>query len=367
MKLAYSLGIEVETCVPCGWDNELKYWEHKDDCSINVPNYSYDSAEFASNILRDHAQMRRAIKELCDAAKNQFICNTTCGTHIHVGIYDKWCKRRDYNLFIKRLMLLFMKLEPFLFSLTTSNRINNPYCHPLCRQAAYSDVFRSESFAVASICNHQSYIPKHKIQENSNLPGTFLTRGALTLSSRHNTIEIRLFHGSVKYDQLLAWANICSAIPVLATRLSILDIDRVEPTDYKSIIKLLRLDTKTSEYIVDYLKQKASNTDNIPTLLANTRAKLHSSHTNLEQAFKRHSTILKKLRESDLKKIGQRNSVLLHILTNLIQSNISFDTSASFFNRLSYSAQHSQLFQHEIKDLDLTSNQVLEIARRAYE
>lgn len=140
-----------------GWDGSIEYDE--DDKVVDL------EAKFM--FKQRHAQ--RAIKAICDRLK-RFNCevNDSCGLHVHLD-----SRHRKPEVLYQKLV----KALPYMTKLVTKDRLSNDYC--TINSFEPGEIEQERYMAV----NYQAY-------------------------SEHKTIEVRLHHGTIEYDEILPWVQL---------------------------------------------------------------------------------------------------------------------------------------------------------------
>lgn len=105
--------------------NEMGYG-HSDGRSWDVKTDSSCGYEVASPAIRlDADGHHAALKAVCDALTAKSRVSRQCGMHVHVDVSDLTTDE------FQRFLALYLRYEPFLFSLVAESRRNNHYCRPV--------------------------------------------------------------------------------------------------------------------------------------------------------------------------------------------------------------------------------------------
>ena len=152
----------------------------------------------------------KQIEEICESLKkNAAEVNDTCGFHVHIDA-------RDFNFFdIRKLIMLYSKIEDSLFAMVPEERRKSTYCFP-CGQKYLLDL----SSAIAPKDNNKKILKNVYGDENTDTEELRRNKyhaaryNALNIHSwfYRGTIECRLAPGTVKEKDIifwsLLWANI---------------------------------------------------------------------------------------------------------------------------------------------------------------
>jgi hypothetical protein len=193
-------GIEIGGEWPVGWQAESD-----GSLSSTVPNYM--PVELVSPILKgaDGIAQIRKVGELL--ARLDARVNTTCGFHVHVGA--KSAAGDDYNKvadWVRRLLLLTAHHEMALYGAAgTRRRYNGRYCASLRqgRWAQKKDSLKKRDMTAEELRLSSSGIDRYQLLNVQNLFGA------------KQTVEFRVFSGTMESLKMIAWVQMCLA---LATR-----------------------------------------------------------------------------------------------------------------------------------------------------
>lgn len=133
------------------------------------------------------------------------VCDTRCGTHVHfeLGEYN-W---RD----LQRLMILWVRYEPFFYSLQPANRRSKHYCTPMYRREW--DGSDSSNYRIAqAACRATSQTVFER--EARRLGSDNINRLGLNIGGfwRNQRIEVRLHSGTINYHKIRHWVMLMSAL-----------------------------------------------------------------------------------------------------------------------------------------------------------
>jgi len=174
----------------------LRNWKAGSDSSI-APSVGCSGCEFISPVMQGTEglqQLHKAVSALENVVGARV--NTSCGVHVHIGF------PRD-KMALKRLTHLVAQSEKALYAASGSpRRETGRFCKGI--QADYSSRIRftnSTRLMSGLSCNiSQAANDRYRILNLSPL-----------LSGRE-TVEFRVFSGTVKADKVIAWVRLCLAI-----------------------------------------------------------------------------------------------------------------------------------------------------------
>jgi hypothetical protein len=179
----------------------LNGWRAEYDSSIAAAS-NHEPCEFISPVLCGHDGMRKlvaAVTAIKDVVKAKV--NSSCGVHVHVGF------PRDPEA-LKRLTHAVATFEQALFASTgTPRRENGRFCRGIQNEFSpdirftpnrYRDSYRSGRLS----CNVAGVNDRYHILNLTRMVGT----------SSQQTVEFRVFSGTVRPEKILAWVRLCLAI-----------------------------------------------------------------------------------------------------------------------------------------------------------
>jgi hypothetical protein len=155
------------------------------------------------------------IEEVCRALNDGHASvDTSCGYHVHVDA-------RDFGYWdIRRLILLYAKIEDALFSLVPNSRRESNYCVP-CGQkyvAGLENVPKTKTTILDNVYRHlKDFKGKEKGDRLKEYRGDKYNTAryhALNLHSwlYRGTIECRLAAGTIKSEKVIQWALLWAGI-----------------------------------------------------------------------------------------------------------------------------------------------------------
>ena len=163
-------------------------WRCKGDGSISCNNSNQNACEVISPILRGAAGMAQVVAA-CQALREKgHIVNTTCGVHVHIG-WDQ--SRSEVNAeSLKRLITIVAYLEKGLYAITgTKARERGRYSKPVRQYLRPTQVQR-----------HATSDRYHALNLANIRPGG------------KQTVEFRIFSGSISATKIVGWIQVCLGI-----------------------------------------------------------------------------------------------------------------------------------------------------------
>lgn len=139
------------------------------------------------------------------------------GVHVHIDVADySWDD-------LRKLMVLWVRYEPFFFELVSPSRRNNGYCMP-SRKCDWTGPETDD-------WNNVSQAVEATSQRRFEQYARMTDRGALNLGHfwRSKRVEFRLHHGTVDYDKLRHWVILLLA---LVNRVKQANMPRIERGRY---------------------------------------------------------------------------------------------------------------------------------------
>jgi hypothetical protein len=175
---SYHHGIQVPF-LPRGWKAER-------DASIRTPQ-GYQACEIVSPVLKGEEGILEVIAVLKKLNELGFKVNETCGVHIHVGYNSDW--GADV---LARLISTTSYLEKGLFAITgTKKRERGTYCKGIRK---HGDA------------------PKAKEKMNPDRYNSLNITNLANRNSRQQTVEFRVFSGSLNEVKIVGWIQTCLGI-----------------------------------------------------------------------------------------------------------------------------------------------------------
>lgn len=185
IELTYNRGLSIKN--EFYNHNIQEYWKIVSDISIKDPNKI--GKEFVSPILFGN-DGRRQIKTISQILfNNKATTNQTCGLHVHIDAHNMDIEK------IKKVIYIYYKHEKEIDKLIIpSRRANNyNYCQSL---NSIIDVIDSYD-EIDKIIDE---IPTRNLKVN------------ISSIQRHNTIEFRQHHGTIDYNDIIHWVDLCQGI-----------------------------------------------------------------------------------------------------------------------------------------------------------
>ena len=146
-----------------------------EDSSVEYP-YSGNNRDYEFRILVPVSQLRTVLTGVCAFLKDiKAKVNASCGLHVHLDMRSHDVSKAFYNLAVS---------EKLLMSCVKEARRKSTYCHPV---------------------NSTSY--KKAIEEHTK----YRTINA-SAYNEHKTLEVRVHHGSVKFEEIYPWTKVLVAL-----------------------------------------------------------------------------------------------------------------------------------------------------------
>lgn len=181
----------------------------------------------------------KEISEITDVLQSQYaFANERCGLHCHVDA-------GDFRFFdMRRLLFLYEKIEPALFSMIPAARRTNNYCRP-CGPKYSKDLLgdklpKSTKNEIFKGLYGQDKKIAHKRRANRYDETRY---NAFNLHSwfYRKTTEYRMHHGTVDTQEIINWGMLLAGVLDFALRSSernIIDLSASTMKERKSILKL---------------------------------------------------------------------------------------------------------------------------------
>ena len=177
---------------PGYYHSDGRTWDIKTDASCG--------GEVASPAMRFTEEGHLPeLKTTCDLMRTMNVAvNANCGLHVHVDVSDFTRVQQQ------RLIALWLRYEPFFFSLTPPSRRNNHYCQPM----------RTTEFFRNTQTHFDATTVNRALKSNSDAA---FRRGISTLTGERKQalnltslwmsgrIEFRLHSGTVNYEKIRRW------------------------------------------------------------------------------------------------------------------------------------------------------------------
>lgn len=191
-----------------------------------------------------------AFRHVMVPALNGARTDTSCGMHIHIDARDfkKLIEKEKFVAF-RRLNMLYMSVQRFMFSVMPASRRNNTYCKRMNNKAIYSLLRGSEPNEAMDIAINN--ISRGDRYQWYNLVPFY----------KDGHYEIRLHGGTHETRKVLEWANLHTAIADAAMHGSVTQQDcgeliESEPEKQLEILaRVLRLSDSSVKYWASRIKQ----------------------------------------------------------------------------------------------------------------
>lgn len=175
-----------------------------DDGSLPAGGFEINSAPASGDLF---------VKEITEITKvlklQHAFANERCGLHTHIDA-------RDFSFYdMRRLIFLYEKIEPALFSMVPEARRRSKYCYPCGPR--FSRNLRAQS--VPKVSKNAIYrgiygVDGRSVQERKKNRRDEARYNALNIHSWfvRGTTECRIRHGTVDRDEILNWAMLWAGI-----------------------------------------------------------------------------------------------------------------------------------------------------------
>jgi hypothetical protein len=192
----------------------------------------------------------KQIQEITDIiASQKGFANERCGLHCHVDA-------RDFKAFdIRRLLFLYEKIEPALFSMVPANRRRSKYCYPCgpkyTKELQTHTIPRASKNAIfKGIYNQEG----RDIQARKKGRYDAAKYNALNVHSIffRGTTECRMHHGTVDGKEITNWAMLWAGIMDFAMKSSEQNIHKLSHSsmiERKSVLRLCAPTSGVSDFI----------------------------------------------------------------------------------------------------------------------
>ncbi|MCA1558694.1 MAG: amidoligase family protein, partial [Acidobacteria bacterium] len=188
----------------------------------------------------------RQIEQICEALKSDGAqVSASCGLHVHTDA-------RDFNYYdLRRLILLYEKIEKALYGMMPQSRRASNFCVP-CGEL-YASAVRANRKPQESKENliKTIYGDAIKKPERQSKWGHSRYYG-LNLHSwfYRGTVETRLHTGTVNPQKIIAWGKLWASIMDTAMRMTEAQIETLTGSSLE-ILYTLAPDTETRDYITN--------------------------------------------------------------------------------------------------------------------
>ena len=163
-------------------------WKSKSDGSIQANSNNQQGCEIVSPILRGADGLAQVVTA-CQALREKgHIVNPTCGVHVHIG-WDQ--SRREVNAeSLKRLITIVAYLEKGLYAITgTKARERGRYSKPV-----------------------RQYLRPTQVQRQATQDRYHALNLANIRPNGKQTVEFRIFSGSISATKIVGWIQVCLGI-----------------------------------------------------------------------------------------------------------------------------------------------------------
>lgn len=193
----YTYGIELETCtsgIRLGSNRKRLYFNQHNDSTIE--GYEYTSSIFAGE---------KGLEEIAKfmwMARHEAV-DETCGFHLHIGGLPE-TKRYFLNF-----MRLAKKMEDEAFSYVEPYRKTNKWS----KSMATDLVSKLESKMTDIAPDHKAVINPHSFYGSGYFgkEGWLNALGMIYDSYQQKTVEVRMHHGTMRYEEVASWVYLWMA------------------------------------------------------------------------------------------------------------------------------------------------------------
>lgn len=198
------------------------------------------------------------IGEICEMLKESHAKVTKeCGLHIHVNA-------QDHNFYdIRKLMMLYQKIEPALFSIIAPSRKVSRYCHP-CGDNYIKNLEKG------IIPKDNEKIIKKNVYGNEDESIVYLKQNkyhdarynAMNLHSwvYRGSVEFRMHHGTVSASKIQNWGMLCAGILDYAFDRNEAEIKAMKGDSFGLLLEVAPTD-RVKNWIIDRRKHFERNND----------------------------------------------------------------------------------------------------------
>jgi len=147
----------------------------------------------------------QVLKDLCGCVSK---VNKSCGFHLHLGLPDNRGKSKWSDEQIRTFLAIGMMLEPRIFSLVPSSRMNNSYCRKIAEVYGQEDCRALNpmgSISARKYSNPKRYCWLNLIETRRRGTDSAPNRGS---SEAPGTVEIRMLGNTKRYEYIQAWVNL---------------------------------------------------------------------------------------------------------------------------------------------------------------
>lgn len=197
------------------------------------------------------------ITEICGALKKQgAFVGSRAGLHIHIDARDM----KYYD--IRRLILLYARIEAALFDIVAPSRCSSSYCMPCAMvllggikkkdQKGNKEGILSSVYGEVPKPGAMKQLRRNKVHDNRYR--------ALNLHSwfHRGTIECRMHHGTVDAEKIINWGLLWAGILDTAKRLKEEEIESLRGSSYQVLLSCCPSEA-VREYVMQRTKYFQSN------------------------------------------------------------------------------------------------------------
>jgi hypothetical protein len=126
--------------------------------------------------------------------------SSNCGLHVHVDVSDFDWKE------VQKLLGLWVRYEPFFFSMVPNSRAHNTYCRPM-RAATWDEAYRvdqHQGYAAATALNATT---RRQFEDACRGLGKFKTL-RMDMWMSNGRVEFRMHSSTVTYTKIREWVRL---------------------------------------------------------------------------------------------------------------------------------------------------------------
>ncbi len=183
--------------------------------------------------------------ELCKTIRDQGVqANNACGVHVHVDANDMtWdC--------MKRLIIVYAKVEPLLYLIAGQQRMQGQYCKPCGKE--YTDALKQKDWkdavlgvALASKRNGSTGKALAKLQPKKKSGDRYRGLNIMPwvagrrLSAPDTTVEFRMHRNSLDGKRIAGWAHLLAAMVTWAASASDKEVKNLPRSALRTLVQVI--------------------------------------------------------------------------------------------------------------------------------
>lgn len=220
IRTGRTFGVELESIGPGSIRSNIPIgWEYASDSSIRSTSDCPYNAEIKTSILSSQKDEKTFTTFLNKMTGNYgWQTNTSCGTHVHIGIPEANNSTLKVEAKLKTLVMFYTVFEPVIRCLLTADRRGSRYCAPMTKRFVAIDQIEKqlhEKQRNVKKLEQLMYLtedPERIASQKRN--HSYGGRNGINFQSVYyrGTLEIRYHEGSLDPERLLHWIALHSAI-----------------------------------------------------------------------------------------------------------------------------------------------------------